>query len=279
MLPLTMSTVQSPAVLEGRRPRADAAPAPVPPRVAVVIPVHNESDNIAALVDEVHAALADVTTFEIVVVDDASSDETPNRLAELAARYPRLRALRHRTNCGQSAAMATAIRSAAAPLIATLDGDGQNDPADIPRLLQKWDQGNASTPRLLAGWRTTRRDNWLRRISSKVANAVRGSLLGDRTPDTGCGLKLFERATFLALPYFDHMHRFLPALVLRNGGEVISVPVRHRPRQHGRSHYGVLDRLFVGIVDIAGVLWLRRRFAASAVEPIEPSESIPRKET
>jgi dolichol-phosphate mannosyltransferase len=153
------------------------------------------------------------------------------------------------------------VRAARGTLVATLDGDGQNDPADIPALLARWESegGGADGPLLLAGWRATRNDTWLRRLSSRVANGVRGRLLGDGTPDTGCGLKLFAREDFLALPYFDHMHRFLPALVVRQGGRVVSVPVRHRPRTRGQSHYGVWNRLWVGIVDLAGVMWLRRR--------------------
>jgi len=246
-----------------------------PPALAVVVPVHDEADNIELLLDEIHAALTDETTFEVIVVDDASTDETPRRLAALSARFPRLRALRHRTNAGQSTAMSTAIRAATAPLVATLDGDGQNDPADIPALLKRWASECAGPqPLLLAGWRTERRDTWLRRLSSRIANAVRGRLLGDRTPDTGCGLKLFERSTFLALPYFDHMHRFLPALVLRMGGRVVSVPVRHRPRLRGRSHYGVLNRLGVGLVDLLGVMWLRRRARVPIVEAVEPEREV-----
>jgi dolichol-phosphate mannosyltransferase len=248
----------------------------VPPQLAVVIPVHNEADNIGPLIAEIHAALADVTTFEVIAVDDGSDDETPRQLAALVGRYPRLRALRHRTNVGQSTAIVTAVRAATAGLVATLDGDGQNNPADIPELLKRWalEAGalgsNAAQPLLLTGWRTERRDTGLRRLSSRIANAVRGSLLGDRTPDTGCGLKLFQRSTFLAMPYFDHMHRFLPALVIRMGGRVVSVPVRHRPRIRGRSHYGVLNRLGVGLVDLAGVMWLRRRAKVTGVDPIEP---------
>jgi dolichol-phosphate mannosyltransferase len=157
-------------------------------------------------------------------------------------------------------------------LVATLDGDGQNDPADIPALLVRWraEGGDAADagPMLLAGWRAARSDDWLRRLSSRVANGVRSRALGDGTPDTGCGLKLFARESFLALPYFDHMHRFLPALVRRHGGRVISVPVRHRPRRRGQSHYGVWNRLWVGIVDLGGVMWLRRRTRLTAVDEV-----------
>jgi dolichol-phosphate mannosyltransferase len=172
--------------------------------------------------------------------------------------------VRHQAPQGQSFAVATGVRAARGRWIATLDGDGQNDPADIPRLLAARDAAGASAaspggPLLLAGYRKARSDSWLKRVSSRVANGVRGRLLGDSTPDTGCGLKLFEREAFLALPHFDHMHRFLPALFLRAGGSVISVEVGHRPRTRGRSHYGVMNRLWVGIVDIFGVLWLMKR--------------------
>ncbi len=268
-----MATVDLDPTADLRRPvTAASATSTVPPELAVVVPVHNEAANIGDLVREIHAALADVTTFEVVVVDDGSDDETPATLAELAKRYPRLRSFRHARNCGQSAALVTGVRLATAALIATLDGDGQNDPADIPGLLMRWSSGPALVPRLMVGWRARRRDTWVRRISSRIANTVRGNLLGDHTPDTGCGLKLFERSTFLALPAFDHMHRFLPALVLRAGGTVLSVPVSHRPRLHGRSHYGVLNRLGVGLIDLAGVMWLRRRSVLPSIETLEPAQ-------
>ena len=252
-----------------------ASPASRVPELSVVVPVHDEADNVALLVAEIDAALSGQLAFEIVYVDDASRDATPQRLAEAALRHPALRVLRHSANSGQSTAVATGVRHARAPLVATLDGDGQNDPADILVLWHRWHEARAagadpSTPLLLAGWRVDRRDTALRRISSRVANGVRGRLLGDATPDTGCGLKLFERDTFLRLPFFDHMHRFLPALVMRQGGQVVSVPVRHRARQHGRSHYGVSNRLWVGLVDIAGVIWLRRRMRLTAVREAEP---------
>jgi len=203
-------------------------------------------------------------------VDDASGDETPVRLREASLSHPRLRVLRHLRNSGQSAAVTTGVRHARAAVVVTLDGDGQNDPADIPALLQRWHAEGGSAlggpPLLLAGWRQQRRDHGLRRLSSRVANGFRARMLGDGTPDTGCGLKMFERELFLRLPHFDHMHRFLPALVLREGGRVISVPAHHRPRLRGRSHYGVWNRLWVGLVDVLGVMWLRRRIRLSAVE-------------
>ena len=227
-----------------------------PPEISVVVPVRDEEDNIDTLLAEIAAALAG-RSFEVVYVDDGSADGTPARLAAARARMPGLRVLRHRRSAGQSAALVTGIRAARGTWIATLDGDGQNDPADIPSLLARAAQDDA--PALVAGWRATRRDTRLKRVSSRLANAVRASLLGDRTPDTGCGLKVFRRETFLRLPPFDHMHRFLPALVQRDGGAVVNVPVNHRPRAAGRSKYGVMNRLWVGIVDLLGVMWLQRR--------------------
>lgn len=231
-----------------------------PVQLSIVVPVRNEADNILPLLAEIHAALESRGEFEVVYVDDGSSDATPQRLAEAMQRYPRLRVLAHRLSCGQSAALMTGMRAARAEWVATLDGDGQNDPADIPKLLSARDAaGQPTNLQLVAGYRKTRRDTWLKRLSSRVANAVRSRLLRDATPDTGCGLKLMARAVYLELPFFDHMHRFLPALVQRNGGATLSVEVNHRPRTRGQSNYGVFDRLWVGIVDLAGVMWLKRR--------------------
>jgi dolichol-phosphate mannosyltransferase len=235
------------------------------PTLSVVVPVHNEEGNVLPLIAELRSALDGLTTYELVFVDDGSDDATAERLETAARERPpgsngATRVLRHRTGCGQSTALHTGVLHARGALVATMDGDGQNDPADIPPLLARLtDPQRPSRLVMVAGWRTTRRDDWVVRLSSRVANAVRGRLLGDRTPDTGCGLKLFERETFLRLPYFDHMHRFLPALVRRAGGEVESIPVHHRRRVHGRSHYGLHNRLWTGIVDLAGVIWLTRR--------------------
>ena len=230
----------------------------------MVIPAHNEAENVAPLLREIAAAL--VTgggpEYEVVLVDDGSSDATSARAREAAGAVPRLVVVRHPSPRGQSFAVVTGVRAAQGRWIATIDGDGQNDPADIPGLIAARD---AALPRpdggplLLAGYRRARRDAWLKRVSSRIANGVRGRMLGDYTPDTGCGLKLFEREAFLAVPHFDHMHRFLPALFLRAGGRVVSVEVGHRPRTRGRSHYGLFNRLWVGMVDIFGVLWLIRR--------------------
>lgn len=238
-------------------PAARAAP---PPVVSVVVPVRDEADNILSLIGEIHDALAERESFEIVYVDDGSSDETPARLAEARARFAELRVLRHRTSCGQSAAIRSGVRAARGALIVTLDGDGQNDPADIPALLAAWRAADAPAALgMVTGERVRRRDSGLRRLSSRIANGVRRRLLDDGIADTGCGLKLFSREAFLALPYFDHMHRFLPALMRRDGYAVAVVPVNHRPRQAGRSKYGVMNRLWVGIVDLCGVMWLKRR--------------------
>lgn len=230
-------------------------------QLTVVVPVKNEEDNIIPLVGEIRQALSGAA-YEIIYVDDGSTDRTWPVLQELMAVTPELRVIRHLHSCGQSTAVLTGVRHAMAPLIATLDGDGQNDPADIPRMLEVWqrqEQQTGSPIACVAGWRTNRRDDSLKRVSSKIANAVRSSLLGDNTPDTGCGLKLFSRDLFLLLPYFDHMHRFLPALFMREGARVVSEPVNHRPRERGVSKYGFHNRLWVGLVDMLGVIWLLRR--------------------
>ncbi len=238
---------------------------PAPPLLSVVVPVRNEAPNIRPLIAEISQALAGVE-HQIIYVDDGSSDATLDELRAMLAELPNLAIRRHRASCGQSAAIITGVRAAAGEWIATLDGDGQNDPADIKRLLAYAERDNGPEPVLFAGHRTQRRDNRVKRMSSLVANRVRAGLLQDRTPDTGCGLKLFRRSDFLALPQFDHMHRFLPALFIRAGGRVRSVPVNHRHRLRGRSNYGTLDRLFVGIVDLAGVAWLQRRWRRPDVE-------------
>jgi dolichol-phosphate mannosyltransferase len=225
-------------------------------QLSVVVPVRNEEDNIAPLIVEIRAALDGVVDYEIVYVNDGSTDSTPQRLAEIKKTCPQLRIIRHLKSCGQSTAVRSGVQAAKGDWIATLDGDGQNDPADIPRLIAALEPG----VELVGGNRRhARRDTWIKRISSVIANGVRSRMLRDSTPDTGCGLKLFSREVFLDLPYFDHMHRFLPALVIRHGGRVVSVPANHRPRERGVSNYGTLDRLMVGIVDLFGVMWLQRR--------------------
>jgi dolichol-phosphate mannosyltransferase len=240
------------------------------PVISVVVPVHNEAPNIPPLIAAISAALSGVE-HEIVYVDDGSSDDSPAVLAQIAAQLPTLVRVRHAKSCGQSAAVITGVKTARGKYIATLDGDGQNDPADIPAMLEAALAAEAAgaDPVLIAGHRVSRQDSEAKRWGSKIANAVRGRLLQDGTPDTGCGLKLFRRAAFLELPHFDHIHRFLPALFIRAGGKVVSVPVRHHARAHGASHYGTWDRLKVGIVDLFGVAWLQRRWKRPEIEVIE----------
>ena len=229
------------------------------PDFSVVVPVRNEADNISPLIAELKTVMTALQPYEIVIVDDGSDDATPEVLRDQARACPELRVIRHRSSAGQSAAITTGVNEARAGIIITLDGDGQNDPADIPALLDRFREADNPDLLLVTGERQKRRDSLLKRLSSRVANAVRGTLLGDHTPDTGCGLKVFSRPAYLAMPGFDHMHRFLPALMLRQGGHVLSFPVNHRARQHGVTKYGVFDRLGVGIVDLFGVMWLQRR--------------------
>jgi dolichol-phosphate mannosyltransferase len=237
------------------------------PELSVVVPVHNERDNIVPLLNEIAAALRGVADFEIVYVDDLSRDDSLAVLGQAKAQFPELRVLRHVSQSGQSTALRTGIKAARGAWIATLDGDGQNDPADIPKLLA---MRATSLPeiKLFAGWRVNRQDTGSKRWASRFANAIRSRLLRDETPDTGCGIKLFERALFLDLPYFDHMHRYLPALVQRAGWRVTSVPVNHRARGAGVSKYNNLNRALVGISDLRGVSWLIRRSKRTAVEEI-----------
>lgn len=251
---------------------ATSPPEQAAPELSVVVPVKNEEDNVVPLIEEIHAALDGVIAFEVVYVDDGSDDRTPAVLAEARQRFPRLRTLRHRASCGQSQAVHTGVRTARGRWIATLDGDGQNDPADIPALLARRDEvakarGVEPAMVMFAGHRQKRQDTWFRRMTSKVANSVRSRMLNDSTPDSGCGLKVFARDTFLRFPRFDHMHRFLPALMIREGGAVESVRVNHRPRERGTSKYGLWNRLWVGIVDLFGVWWLQRRARNPVVEP------------
>jgi dolichol-phosphate mannosyltransferase len=236
--------------------------------LSVVVPVYREPDNVEPLVREIADALDGRLEYEIVMVDDGSDDATPERLASARAAFPRLRVIRHLNNSGQSAALVTGIRAARAEWVATLDGDGQNDPADIPRMLDLRDCAPPGrVPDMIAGVRRKRRDTWLRRVSSRVANGVRARLLRDDCPDSGCGLKLFRRDVFMRLPHFNHLHRFVPALVRAAGGSVLTLDVSHRPRERGESKYGLFDRLWVGVVDLFGVMWLQRR--SSAVESRE----------
>ena len=243
-----------------------------PPLLSILIPAKDEAGNLPRLLDEISLALADID-HEVIVVDDASTDGTWELLRQRAEKDARLRPLRHARSAGQSTSVWQAAWAARGTWLGTLDGDGQNDPADLPRLFERAQRGDVT---LVAGHRTNRRDDWIKRVSSRVANRVRSALLNDATPDTGCGLKVVRRDAFLSLPYFDHMHRFLPALVRAQGGECVSVPVNHRPRGAGESHYGLNNRLWVGLVDMVGVMWLRRRsrLPAAIVESVH-SEPAP----
>jgi glycosyltransferase involved in cell wall biosynthesis len=228
------------------------------PAVSVVVPVRNEAENVAPLANEIAAVLTGRWSFEVIFVNDGSTDDTALALGRLMAERPWVRQINHAMSCGQSAAVRTGVAAARASLVATLDGDGQNDPSFIPALVRALETGGPKVG-LVAGQRVGRRDSGFKRLQSRIANAARGAILRDGTRDTGCGLKAFQRDTFLALPYFDALHRFLPALVKRDGYEVAYVEVIDRPRRHGRSNYGLWDRLWVGILDLAGVWWLIRR--------------------
>jgi len=228
------------------------------PAVSVVVPVRNEADNLGLLADEIAAALNGRCTFELIYVNDGSADTTEQVLTALKSERPYLRQIKHAMSCGQSAAVRSGVAAARAPLVATLDGDGQNDPSFIPALLHAFDQGGVPIG-LVAGQRVGRRSGAWKKFQSRIANGVRGALLRDGTRDSGCGLKVFRRDAFLALPYFDGLHRFLPALFRRDGYTIAYVDVIDRPRHAGQSNYGLWDRLWVGILDLAGVWWLVRR--------------------
>lgn len=227
------------------------------PALAVVIPALNECGNIGPLLHEIDAKLAGRIDYELIVVDDASTDGTAAEVEASIAANRRIRMLRHDRIRGQSAAIRSGVRAATAAVVAVLDGDGQNDPSDIPSLYDHLEIVEGA--RMVVGRRIGRQDTWLRKLSSRVANSVRNALLHDGIKDTGCGLKVFYRDDFLQLPAFDHMHRFLPALIQRDGGKVYSVPVNHRPRLRGQSKYGIGNRLWVGITDLFGVMWLQKR--------------------
>ena len=230
----------------------------IDPTVSVVVPVRNEAGNIVPLVAEIAKALNGQWRFEVVYVDDGSNDGTGAELDQLMTQHPWLRRVHHKQSCGQSAAVRTGVAAAQTPIVVTLDGDGQNDPAFIPALIRTLEEG---MPRmgLVAGQRIGRKASGFKKLQSRIANVVRGAVLRDGTRDTGCGLKAFRRDVFIALPYFDGLHRFLPALVRREGYAIGYVDVVDRPRAHGVSNYGMWDRLWVGIMDLAGVWWLIRR--------------------
>jgi len=230
--------------------------------LSIVVPVRDESGNASDLAMEIAAAL-DGRSYEVIFVDDASSDDTRAELAALKSRLPQLRLIGHRTNAGQSRAVRTGVLAARAPLVATLDGDGQNDPADIPRLVMRLSRADApANLGMVGGKRAKRRDSWAKRTASRIANTVRKSLLRDGADDSGSGIKAFKREAFLRLPYFDHMHRYMPALMQREGFAVEFVDVNHRPRGAGRSKYTNLGRLAANMTDLFGVMWLASRARA-----------------
>jgi len=229
-----------------------------PVAVSIVVPVRNEADNIAPLIAEIAAALDGRWAYEIVYVNDGSTDATGERLSAIMAQRSNLRQLRHAVSSGQSAAVRSGVRAARGAIVATLDGDGQNDPAFLPNLIAAVESGNGRVG-LAAGQRVGRKDTGFKKLQSRIANAVRGIILRDGTRDTGCGLKAFPREVFLAMPYFDGLHRFLPALVRREGLAIAYVDVVDRPRHSGVSNYGFFDRLWIGIMDLGGVWWLIRR--------------------
>lgn len=232
------------------------------PSISVVVPMLNEKENAPHLIAEIRqVAQHSLPIGEIVIVDDGSTDGTADVVRALqTASGPRLRLLRHTARAGQSAAMRTGIRAASGDLIVTMDGDGQNDPADIKLLWEEWQQQDQTTPMLIvAGQRLRRMDSLLKKFTSRAGNGIRRALLRDGVRDTGCSLKLFRRADFLTLPYFNHMHRFIAALYRREYGTIRLVDVSHRHRQRGVSKYGFWDRLWAGIFDLIGVIWLQKR--------------------
>ena len=226
--------------------------------VSIVVPVRNEAENIGPLIAEIAAALDGRWAYEIIYVNDGSTDATAARLAAEMKSRSNLRQIRHAASGGQSAAVRSGVRAAHGAIVATLDGDGQNDPAFLPDLIAAIDDGGARVG-LAAGQRVGRQDTGFKKIQSRIANGVRKAILHDGTRDTGCGLKAFRREVFLMMPYFDGLHRFLPALVRREGYEIAYVDVIDRPRRSGVSNYGFFDRLWIGIMDLAGVWWLIRR--------------------
>ena len=228
------------------------------PAVSIVVPVRNEADNVAPLIAEIAAALAGRWVYEIIYVNDGSTDATGDRLAAEMKQRPELRQIRHALSGGQSAAVRTGVRAARGAIVATLDSDGQNNPKFLPDLIGAVETGGARVG-LAAGQRVGRKDTGFKKIQSRIANGVRNAILKDGTRDTGCGMKAFRRDVFLSMPYFDGLHRFLPALVRREGFDIAYVDVIDRPRHSGVSNYGFFDRLWIGIMDLAGVWWLIRR--------------------
>ena len=228
------------------------------------MPVRNEQDNLAPLIAEIAGALDGRWAYEVIYVNDGSTDATGEKLAELKKRYTQLRQIKHAASAGQSAAVRSGVRAARGEIVATLDGDGQNNPAFLPELIAAVENGRGRIG-LAAGQRVGRKDTGFKKLQSRIANKVRSAILRDGTHDTGCGLKAFPREVFLAMPYFEGLHRFLPALVRREGYEIAYVEVIDRPRHSGVSNYGFFDRLWIGIMDLAGVWWLIRRKKSTPV--------------
>ncbi len=255
---------------------------PAAPRVSIVAPMKNEADTVPLLADEIAEHCASLAPFEVIFVDDGSDDDTAAVIDATAERHPWLRRVSHKASCGQSAAVRTGVRAARAPFVCTLDGDGQNPPSEIPKLAQPLLADETGRIGLVAGQRVGRQDTWSKRWASRFANKLRAWILRDSTRDTGCGLKAFRREAFLALPFFDHLHRYLPALFNRDGWEVAHVDVAHRAREHGASKYTNFQRALVGITDLMGVWWLIRRrktpeviAATEAGAAVEPSLAAP----
>jgi dolichol-phosphate mannosyltransferase len=242
------------------------SPDPAAVAVSIVVPVRNEAENVAPLITEIAAALNSRWVYEIIYVNDGSTDATAERLATMMAERATLREIRHAVSCGQSAAVRSGVRAARGTIVATLDGDGQNNPAFLPDLIAALEQGGDRVG-LAAGQRVGRKDTGFKKIQSRIANGVRSAILHDGTRDTGCGLKAFRREVFLSMPYFDGLHRFLPALMRREGYEIAYVDVTDRPRRSGVSNYGFFDRLWIGIMDLAGVWWLIRRKKTTPLAP------------
>jgi dolichol-phosphate mannosyltransferase len=239
------------------------------PLLSVVIPARNEAANLPALIAGIEASLTPLGGFEIIVVDDASTDESVAVVQALQTSRPHLRLIRHDRAGGQSAGVHSGVRAARAPICLTLDGDGQNPPEELPKLAAPLLAPGSEAVGLVAGQRVGRQDTVAKKWASRLANGLRGWMLKDGTRDTGCGLKGFRREGFLALPYFNHMHRYLPALFARDGWQVVHVDVSHRPRGAGRSNYSNLQRALVGAVDLFGVMWLIRRRKTARVLPAQ----------
>ena len=244
---------------------------PCQPMISVVIPAYNEGENLGDLLREIKKVLEEMALedWEIIVVDDASEDNTPVVLSRIRKEIPQVRVLRHKRRFGQSLALWSGISSARGKIVVTMDGDGQNDPADLPGVLARfWEETRGGDLVMVVGNRIRRRDGWSRRLSSGFARLVRRILFGDETPDVGCGLKVFPRELYLQLPFFDHMHRFITVLVRRAGARVVSVEVNHRPRRRGKSKYGILGRALSGVIDVFGVWWLLRRWIRPEYEEV-----------